>query len=202
MKRLNSFSPLSIARICYVSVLSISVFFISLHTHAQEKEQVTIKNKTFAYEITKETTAADLEQIQKEINAEKIAQLHFSNVKRNAKQEIIGLTTQFKDERGTSQKKSEYNSQGIRPFSVKIHENATGQKYLEIANASTPFSTNNQTATNTPAITDLFDDSHEESDPFASDSMMDMMRAIQESMQQQQETMMKLFEETEKKGQP
>lgn len=199
MKHLNAFSPLFFARICYVSVLSISVFFISLPTHAQEKEQVTIKNKTFAYEITKETTAADLEQIQNEINAEKVAHLRFSNVKRNDKQEIISLTTQFKDERGTSQKKSEYNSQGIRPFSVKIHENATGQKYLEIANATVPFSTNNPTTTNTPAITDFFNDDHKEDDPFGSDSMMDMMRAIQESMQQQQETMMKLFEETEKK---
>lgn len=199
MKRLNSFSLLSFIRICYVSVLSISVFFISLNTHAQEKEQVTIKNKTVAYEITKETTAADLEQIQKEINAAKVANLRFSNVKRNANQEIISLTTQFNDERGTSQKKSEYNSQGIRPFSVKIHENAAGHKYLEIANTTAPFSTNNQKATLTPSISDLFDDDNENIDPFGNDSMMDMMRTIQESMRQQQEIIMKLFEETEKK---
>lgn len=198
MKLLDSFSPLSFARICYVTVLSISVCFISLDTHAQEKEQVTIKNKTFAYEITKETTAADLEQIEKEINAEKVAHLRFSNVKRNAKQEIIGLTTEFKDERGSSQKKSEYNSQGIRPFSVKIHENAAGQKYLELANSTAPFSTNNP-GTGVPSLTDFFNNDEDEDDSFGSDSMMDMMRSIQESMFQQQETIMKLFEEAEKK---
>jgi len=202
MKRLFFLKSLFFTRLSYVLVLSIGVLFNTFDTHAQEKEQVTIKNKTFAYEITKETTAADLEQIQKEINAEKIANLRFSNVKRNAKQEIISITTQFNDERGSSQKKSEYNSQGIRPFSVKIHENAAGQKYLEIANASMPFSAQSQTATNIPNLSDFFDDHTEEGDVFGSDSMMNMMRSIQESMKQQQETMMKLFEETEKKDKP
>ncbi|MGQ8869106.1 hypothetical protein [Myroides sp. TSA_177.3] len=178
----------------FASLLSFGLLFTSFTTLAQEKEQVTIKNKTLAYEITKETTASDLDMIQKEINAENIAKLKFSNVKRNAKNEIIGLTTQFNDERGTSQKKSEYNSQGIRPFSVKIHENADGYKYLEIAQTNTAFATKN--ATSNPLLNDLFSDELE--DDMSSDNMMEMMKSMQESMQQQQELIQKLLQEETK----
>ncbi|WHT39622.1 hypothetical protein QNH98_02680 [Myroides sp. mNGS23_01] len=178
----------------FASLLSFGLLFTSFTALAQEKEQVTIKNKTLAYEITKETTASDLDQIQKEINAEKIAKLKFSDVKRNAKNEIIGLTTQFNDERGTSQKKSEYNSQGIRPFSVKIHENADGYKYLEIAQGNASFTAKNTTST--PSLNDFFSDELE--DDFSSNTMMEMMKTMQESMQQQQELIQKLLQEEKK----
>lgn len=176
------------------SVLSLSLFSLPSTVLAQENEQVTIKNKTFAYEITKETTASDLDLIQKEINAEKIAHLKFSAIKRNAKNEIIGLTTQFKDERGSSQKKSEYNSQGIRPFAVKIHENADGYKYLEIAHPTS--STTSNTKSN-PAG-DFFSDAKEDDFDFGESNIMEMMKAMQESMQQQQELMQKLLQEDTK----
>lgn len=152
MKLLNLVKPKWKIPIFYI-LISFSLLLASLHTFAQEKQQVTIKNKTFAYEISKETTAADLETIEKEINAEKVAHLRFSNIKRNANNEIIGITTQFNDERGSSQKKSEYNSQGISPFSVKIHENTQGNKYLEIANNNQPFSSSANTTM--PSIADF-----------------------------------------------
>ncbi|MGG5507986.1 MULTISPECIES: hypothetical protein [unclassified Myroides] len=173
-------------------IACLGLFSIAAPAFAQEKEQFTIKNKTFAYEISKETTAADLAAIEKEINAEKVATLHFSNVKRNEKNEIIGITTQFKDERGSSQKKSEYNSQGIRPFAVKIHENTQGEKYLEITNDSKSFTAN--TSTNVASFSDFFSDESTDSLLEQSD-IMEMMRTMQESMQQQEEMIKKLFEE-------
>lgn len=195
MKPLNFSSP-TWKRTFSISIFSLSLLFTSFTTLAQEKEQVTIKNKTLAYEITKETTASDLDMIQKEINAEKIADLKFSNVKRNAKNEIIGLTTQFKDERGSSQKKSEYNSQGIRPFAVKIHENAEGYKYLEIAN-TTPGLAAKQT-TSTPSLNDLLSNESSDHFDFGESDIMEMMKAMQESMQQQEELIQKLLQEDKK----
>lgn len=195
MKPLN-FSTPTWKRAFSIAIVNLSLLFTSFTTLAQEKEQVTIKNKTLAYEITKETTASDLDMIQKEINAAKIADLKFSNVKRNAKNEIIGLTTQFKDERGSSQKKSEYNSQGIRPFAVKIHENAEGYKYLEIANATAGLATKQTTSTS--SLNDLLSNESSDNFDFGESDMMEMMKAMQESMQQQQELMQKLLQEDTK----
>ena len=181
-------SPVSIA------LLYLSLFSVSIASYAQEKEQFTIKNKTFAYEITKETTAADLAAIEKEINAEKVASLRFSDVKRNAQNEIVGITTQFNDERGSSQKKSEYNSQGIRPFAVKIHENAKGDKHLEITNDGQPFGGN---TTNTSSfISELFSNESTDTLDFGQNDIMNMMRSMQESMRKQQELMQKIMEES------
>ncbi|MDM1046076.1 hypothetical protein HX004_14695 [Myroides sp. 1354] len=195
MKPLN-FSTPTWKRAFSIAIVNLSLLFTSFTTLAQEKEQVTIKNKTLAYEITKETTASDLDMIQKEINAAKIADLKFSNVKRNAKNEIIGLTTQFKDERGSSQKKSEYNSQGIRPFAVKIHENAEGYKYLEIANTTAGLATKQTTSTS--SLNDLLSNESSDNFDFGESDMMEMMKAMQESMQQQQELMQKLLQEDTK----
>ncbi|WP_413513140.1 hypothetical protein [Myroides odoratus] len=178
------------------ALLSFGLYLNPVATLAQEKEQVTIKNKTLAYEITKETTASDLELIQKEINAEKIATLRFSDIKRNAQNEIIGITTQFKDEQGSSQQKSEYNSQGIRPFSIKIHENTEGYKYLEIAN--TPQQVFFSNSESIPSISNFLQDKKNSRTDYKKDDLMEMMRSMQESMQQQQDLILKIFEEAEK----
>ncbi len=190
MKRINLLKLNS--TLAVFSILAcFSLFSLSVTGFAQEKKQFTTKNKTFAYEISKETTADDLTAIEKEINAEKVATLHFSNVKRNEKNEIIGITTQFNDKRGSSQKKSEYNSQGIRPFAVKIHENAEGYKYLEIANSIEGLAK----TTATPSLNDLLSDESSDNFDFGESDMMEMMKAMQESMQQQEELIKKMFEE-------
>lgn len=195
MKFLTSIRPSWKTRFSF-AILSFGLYLNPVATLAQEKEQVTIKNKTLAYEITKETTDSYIELIQKEINAEKIANLRFSNLKRNAQNEIIGITTQFEDERGTSQQKSEYNSQGIRPFSLRIHENTEGDKYLEIANTSQQFSFSN--AESTPAISDFFTHDKDAETDLKADNLTELMQSIQESMQEQQYLILKLFEEAEK----
>lgn len=178
------------------ALLSFGLYLNPVATLAQEKEQVTIKNKTLAYEITKETTASDLELIQKEINAEKIATLRFSDIKRNAQNEIIGITTQFKDERGSSQQKSEYNSQGIRPFSIKIHENTEGHKYLEIANTTQQLSFSNTESIS--SMPNFFMNNKDTLTDFSQHDIREMMQSMQESMRQQQDLILKIFEEAEK----
>ena len=180
-----------------IILLGISLSFASLPAFAQGKEQVTIKNKTLSYEISKETTAADLEAIAKEINAEKVANLRFSNVKRNNKNEIIKITTEFNNDKGSSQKKSEYNSEGIRPFSVVIHEKADGSKYLEITSDlqqyASPF------AADIPEfLQPNFNDTADDSFDITPDPLLDMIQSMQASMKQQQEMLEKLMKENEK----
>lgn len=183
-----------------IALLNISLVFASLPALAQGKEQVTIKNKTFSYEISKETTAADLEAIEKEINAEKVANLRFSNVKRNANNEIIKITTAFNDEKGSSQKKSEYNSQGIRPFSVIIHEKANGAKYLEITSDVQQFAT--RISEDVPMISDFlqqdFNTPFEDSLGVPQDPLLDLIQSMQADMKQQQEMLQQLLKEKEK----
>lgn len=183
-----------------IPLLGISLFFSSLSVFAQEKEQVTIKNKTFSYEISKETTAADLEAIEKEINAEKVANLRFSDIKRNSNNEIIQITTQFNDEKGSSQKKSEYNSQGIRPFSVVIHEKANGFKYLEITSDLQQLTTG--TMADSPFIPDFlqqhFNTPFEDTLENTQDPLIELMQSLQADMKQQQEMLQKLLKENVK----
>ncbi|MDR2222628.1 MAG: hypothetical protein LBE34_07790 [Flavobacteriaceae bacterium] len=170
-----------------IAIMS-SVFFVSVH--AQQKESFKVKNTTVQYQISKETTDKDLEEIKKEINQEKVAVLEFSNIKRNNKGEIIALNTQFKDERGSSQSKSEYNSQGISPFSVAIHQNEQGYKYLQITNgtASALPLTNQQNARSnaTPNLSE---------DAFFAPDFMELMQAMQTDMQRQQDMMQQMIQQ-------
>ncbi|MGG5578607.1 hypothetical protein ACPDHL_14875 [Myroides sp. C15-4] len=183
-----------------ITLLGISLFFASLPAFAQGKEQVTIKNKTFSYEISKESTAADLKAIEKEINAEKVANLRFSNIKRNSNNEIIQITTQFNDEKGSSQKKSEYNSQGINPFSVIIHEKENGAKYLEIHSDLYQYATNIEEEL--PFMRDFlqqnFDTPVGDSLEFAQDPLQDLIQSLQTDIKQQQELLQKLMQESRK----
>ncbi|MDR0229269.1 MAG: hypothetical protein LBI72_09420 [Flavobacteriaceae bacterium] len=165
-----------------------SVYFMS--ANAQHKDGVKVKNTTVQYQISKQTTDKDLEEIKKEINQEKVAVLEFSNIKRNDKGEIIAINTQFKDERGSSQSKSEYNSNGINPFNVAIHQNEQGYKYLQINNGtSTAMPYGKQQNNNLNAMSNLSEDAL-----FAPD-FMELMQAMQADMQRQQDMMEQMMQQ-------
>ncbi|WP_158210857.1 hypothetical protein [Myroides phaeus] len=157
--------------------------------NAQEQKDFKVKNTTIEYQINKNTKDSELEQIKKEVNDEKIANLVFSGVKRNNKGEMIAIKTQFKDERGSSQSKSEYNSMGINPFSVVIHHKDNGEKYLEIGGI-------NPTASSAAFAQNPFGSmlQEQESESFFANDMMELMKSMQEDMRNQQESFMKLME--------
>lgn len=162
---------------------------------AQETENVKIKNTTIEYQIDKNTQDIDLEQIKQEVNDEKIATLNFSNIKRNDKGEIIAISTQFKDERGSSQQKTEYNSMGINPFSVVIHERENGEKYLEISNSVKNNLAQNNPYANFTMQQSLFDDDDSSTEDFFSQDFMQLMKTMQEDMQEQQETFIQMMQQ-------
>ncbi|MEC4114896.1 hypothetical protein VSO92_12365 [Myroides pelagicus] len=178
--------------------LMLAFLFISAamdYAHAQDKKnEVKIKNTTYQYTITKETKDTDLELIKKEVNNEKIANLVFSNIKRNDKGEIISITTKFKDKRGYSQSKSEYNSSGISPYAVKIHEKEDGVKYLEISAPGNDLFDANSSSFNIQSS--MFNNTDED---FFSSDIMQMMRAMKEDMLLQQEHMKQMFQQEEAK---
>lgn len=163
--------------------------------NAQEQKDFKVKNTTIEYQINKNTKDSELEQIKKEVNDEKIANLIFSRIKRNDKGEMIAINTQFKDERGSSQSKTEYNSMGITPFSVIIHHKDDGNKYLEIGgvNAAGFSSVKNGFMQNTMMNSD--DNPAEEA--FFGKDMMEMMESMQQDMREQHEAFMKIMQENQ-----
>ncbi|MVX36085.1 hypothetical protein [Myroides sp. LoEW2-1] len=179
------------------SILMLTFLLISAgidFSHAQEKKNdFKVKSTTYEYKITKETKDTDLELIKKEVNDEKVATLNFSNIKRNDKGEIIAITTKFIDERGSSQQKSEYNSMGISPYSITIHENDKGDKYLEISTPNNPMFSNQS---NFGMQSSMFGNSHAgEQDSFFTSDIMEMMQSMQEDMQRQREEFMKMMQQ-------
>ncbi|WP_267739673.1 hypothetical protein [Myroides injenensis] len=185
---LNTLKFKSIFNAGIVSFLLILISTLTINAQ-EKKNDFKVKNTTIEYQITKETKDNELEQIKKEVNDEKIAALNFSNIKRNDKGEIISINTMFKDERGSSQQKSEYNSMGINPFSIIIHEKENGYKYLEIGNAgNSPFSNKS----NFSMQSSMWGDDTEGDDFFATD-FMDLMKSMQEDMKAQQEAFMKIM---------
>lgn len=160
--------------------------------NAQEQKDFKVKNTTIEYQINKNTKDSELEQIKKEVNDEKIANLVFSGVKRNNKGEMIAIKTQFKDERGSSQSKSEYNSMGINPFSVVIHHKDNGEKYLEIGGINPTSSFGSQAAFMQNPFGSMLQE--QESESFFANDMMELMKSMQEDMRNQQESFMKLME--------
>lgn len=187
----TNLNTLKFKSIFNAGIVSFLLILISTSTiNAQEKKNdFKVKNTTIEYQITKETKDNELEQIKKEVNDEKIAALNFSNIKRNDKGEIISINTMFKDERGSSQQKSEYNSMGINPFSIIIHEKENGYKYLEIGNAvNSPFSNKS----NFSMQSSMWGDDTEGDDFFATD-FMDLMKSMQEDIKAQQEAFMKIM---------
>ncbi|WP_010252456.1 hypothetical protein [Myroides injenensis] len=187
----TSLNTLKFKSIFNAGILSFLLILISTSTiNAQEKKNdFKVKNTTIEYQITKETKDNELEQIKKEVNDEKIAALNFSNIKRNDKGEIIAINTMFKDERGSSQQKSEYNSMGINSFSIIIHEKENGYKYLEIGNSGNNLFSNKS---NFSMQSSMWGDDAEGDDFFATD-FMDLMKSMQEDMKMQQEAFMKMM---------
>lgn len=171
------------------------LFSVISGVNAQEKESLKIKSTTVEYLINKDTKDNELDEIKKEVNNEKIANLTFSNIKRNDKGQIIAISTGFKDERGSSQQKSEYNSNGINDFTVKIHQNEAGQRYLELGTKSYQML---NTANDPQAGRGLYSQQiNEEYEDFFSQDFMQLLKGMQEDMKAQQEAFKKLLEEQE-----
>lgn len=186
-----------------VQTLSICLLLIlvTTSTTAQEKESLNIKSTTIEYHINKNTKDTELELIKKEVNDQKVANLTFSNIKRNDKGEIISLKTQFKDERGSSQQKSEFNSNGITDFTVKINENEAGYRYLELGSASNQNRQYINTANDPQAARGLYSEqSNKELEDFFAQDFMQIMQTMQQDMKAQQEAFMKMMNEHEKKA--
>lgn len=165
--------------------------------NAQEQKDFKVKNTTVEYQINKNTKDSELEQIKKEVNDEKIANLVFSRIKRNDKEEMISINTQFKDERGSSQSKSEYNSMGINPFSIIIHHKDNGNKYLEIGgvNAGDYSFTKNGFMQNSP----MNNEDDQSGEGFFANDMMELMETMQEDMRAQHEAFMRIMQENQSK---
>lgn len=169
------------------------------YTIANTKEQNSfkVKNSTTGFLVTKNTTDAELEQIKKEVNDEKIADIVFSEVKRNSKDEIIAITTKFKDERGFSQCKSEYNSIGISPLTIIIHEIDNGSKYLEICSSTTDGLYNKG---NFSILSSMWgDDNGDMSEFFFEKDFEEIMNSMIQNMQKQQEFFMKMMSDSKEK---
>ncbi len=163
---------------------------------AQERENIKIKNTTIEYQIDKNTRDAELEQIKKEVNDEKIATLDFSDIKRNDEGKIIAISTRFKDERGSSQQKTEYNSMGINPFSIVIHERENGEKYLDISNGNKSNLAQNNPYANFIMQQSPFDDNDDSSaEDFFSSNFIELIKSMQEDMQKQQKTFIQIMEQ-------
>lgn len=178
-----------------VLVLAAVLFFSSSTINAQDKEGLNIKSTTIEYHISKNTKDSELDEIKKEVNNEKIANLTFSNIKRNAKGELISLKTSFKDQRGSSQQKSEYNSNGIADFTVKIHQNESGERYLELGNRTKPML---NTANDPHAERALYSEqANDEFEEFFAQDFMQLMKGMQEDMKAQQEMFFNLLREHE-----
>lgn len=178
-----------------VQTLSYCLVLISVisSANAQEKESLNIKSTTIAYHITKNTKDTELEEIKKEVNNEKIANLSFSNIKRNEKGEIIQLNTKFIDQRGSSQQKSEFNSSGIADFTVKIHSDESGTKYLELGtNSNTALHTSHDPHHSRSLYSEQATDGLE--DFFAQD-FMQLMNSMQTDMKNQREEFLRLLNE-------
>lgn len=198
---MNAFKKLLISFkiiLAKTAICSTILFFTISGVNAQEKESLKIKSTTVEYLINKDTKDNELEEIKKEVNNEKIANLTFSNIKRNDKGQIIAISTRFKDERGSSQQKSEYNSNGISDFTVKIHQSETGQRYLELGNKS------NQTlniANDPQAGRALYSQElNEEYEDFFAQDFMQLMKGMQEDMKVQQEAFLKMLNEHEQEA--
>ncbi|MCC9043932.1 hypothetical protein LNQ81_14730 [Myroides sp. M-43] len=184
-----------------VQTLSICLVLILVTTSAiaQEKESLKIKSTTIEYHINKNTKDNELDEIKKEVNDQKVANLSFSNIKRNDKGEIISLKTQFKDERGSSQQKSEYNSNGISDFTVKIQENEAGYRYLELGSPSNQNRSYLNTANDPQSGRGLYSEqSDKELEEFFAQDFMQLMQSMQQDMKTQQEAFIKLMEAHQK----
>lgn len=178
-----------------IGILSLCVTLVH-KIQAQERENIKIENTTIEYQINKNTRNTELEQIKKEVNDEKIAALDFSDIKRNDKGEIIAISTQFKDERGSSQQKTEYNSMGINPFSIVIHERENGEKYLDISNGNKSNLAQNNPYANFIMQQSPFDNNNDSSaEDFFSSDFIELMKSMQEDMQKQQKTFIQIMEQ-------
>lgn len=185
-----------------IQILSICLILILITNSAiaQEKEKLKTENTTVEYHINKETKDTDLEFIKKGVNDQKVANLTFSNIKRNDRGEIISLNTQFKDERGSFQQKAEYNSNGISGFIIIIHENETGYRYLELRSVSNQNNQYLNTANDPQAARGLYSEqSDKELEDFFAQDFMQLMQNMQQDMKAQQEAFMKIMSEHEKK---
>ncbi|TDS53343.1 hypothetical protein [Myroides indicus] len=178
-----------------IGILSLCVTLVH-KIQAQERENIKIENTTIEYQINKNTRNTELEQIKKEVNDEKIAALDFSDIKRNDKGEIIAISTQFKDESGSSQQKTEYNSMGINPFSIVIYEREKGEKFLEISNGNKSNLSQNNPYANFMMQQFPFDNDNNNSssanDYFSSD-FMELIKSMQKDMRKQQETFIQMM---------
>ncbi len=163
--------------------------------NAQEQKDFKVKNTTIEYQINKNTKDSELEQIKKEVNDEKIANLVFSGIQRNDKGEMIAINTQFKDERGSSQSKSEYNSMGINPFSVIIHHKDNGSKYLEIGGVNAASFSSMKNGFMQSSMMGNDDNPAEEG--FFGKDMMELMESMQQDMRTQHEAFMKIMQESQ-----
>ncbi len=169
------------------------------YTIANTKEQdgFKVRNSFTSFLITKNTTDAELEKIKKEVNEEKIADIVFSEIKRNSNDEIVAITTKFKDERGFSQCKSEYNSMGITPVTIIIHEISDGSKYLEISSTATDGLFNKG---NFSILSSMWgDDNGNMSEFFLEEDFVEIMNSMIENMQKQQEFFMKMMSDSKEK---
>ncbi|MDM1443025.1 hypothetical protein HX045_05295 [Myroides odoratimimus] len=193
---MNVFKKLIISpKTLLVPVLATFLFFSGSTVNAQEKEGLNIKSTTIEYHINKNTKDSELDEIKKEVNNEKIANLSFSNIKRNEKGELISLKTSFRDERGSSQQKSEYNSNGIADFTVKIHQNEAGERYLELGNRSNSML---NIANDPQAGRALYSEqANDEFEEFFAQDFMQLMKGMQEDMKAQQDMFINLLREHE-----
>ena len=193
---MNVFKKLIISpKTLIVPVLATFLFFSGSTVNAQEKEGLNIKSTTIEYHINKNTKDSELDEIKKEVNNEKIANLSFSNIKRNEKGELISLKTSFRDERGSSQQKSEYNSNGIADFTVKIHQNEAGERYLELGNRTNPLL---NIANDPQAGRALYSEqANDEFEEFFAQDFMQLMKGMQEDMKAQQDMFINLLREHE-----
>lgn len=192
-KFILSFRSIQSRAVLYSAIL----FSVINGVNAQEKESLKIKSTTVEYLINKNTKDNELEEIKKEVNDEKIANLAFSNIKRNDKGEIIAISTSFKDERGSSQQKSEYNSNGISDFTVKIHQNESGQRYLELgAKSQQMFNIANDPQAGRALYSEQVNEDFED---FFSQDFMQLLQGMQEDMKAQQEAFKKILEAQEQK---
>ncbi|AJA70049.1 hypothetical protein MYRA21_2940 [Myroides sp. A21] len=193
---MNVFKKLIIStKTLLVPVLATALFFSSSTINAQDKEGLNIKSTTVEYHINKNTKDSELDEIKKEVNNEKIANLTFSNIKRNKKGELISLKTSFKDQRGSSQQKSEYNSNGIADFTVKIHQNESGERYLELGNRTNPIL---NIANDPQAGRALYSEqANDEFEEFFAQDFMQLMKGMQEDMKAQQDMFINLLREHE-----
>lgn len=177
--------------------LKYSFRFPYLIANKKEHNGYKVKNTTTGFSVTKNTTDAELEKITKEVNDQKIADIVFSEVKRNSKDEIIAITTKFKDERGFSQCKSEYNSMGISPETIVIHEIDDGSKYLEICSSTTDGLYNKG---NFSILSSMWgDDNGDMSEFFFEKDFEESMNSMLENMQKQQELFIKMMSDSKEK---